>query len=124
MKWGKRKAKIKSSVNKRRSQNKQIKSIKKKRKQNDRLRSTLSNKELDRQIKRLEKEEKLHNLTKNNVTKGKTETKKILSRVGTTLLTTALVGAGTYAINKTGLSIGNKFPKTNELMSSLTRGKK
>lgn len=123
MKWGHRKDRIKTSISKRRAQNKQLRSIKKKRRQADRLRSTLSDKELDSRVKRLEKEERLHNLTKNNINSGRTETKKVLKRVGTTLATTALVGAGTYALSKGGGKVADKVPKLAELMNSLTRRK-
>lgn len=123
MKWGVRKNKVKSSISKRRAQNKQLRSIKKKRRQADRLRSTLSDKELESRVKRLEKEERLHNLTKNNVNTGRTETGKILKRAGTTIATAALVGAGTYALSKGGGKIGEKVPKLAGIMNSLTRRK-
>lgn len=123
MKWGVRKNRVKTSINKRRAQKKQLRSIKKKRKQADRLRSTLSDKELDRRVKRLQKEEQLHNLTRNNVTRGRTETGKVLKRVGTTLATTALLGAGTYALSKGGGKIAQKVPKLAGIMNSLTRKK-
>lgn len=123
MKWGVRKDKVKSSVSKRRTQNKQLRSIKKKRRQADRLRSTLSNKELDTRIKRLEKEERLHTLTKNNVNTGRTETAKLLKKVGTTVATTALVGVASYALGASGNKIGGKFPKIAGVMGSLTKRK-
>lgn len=123
MKWGVRKDKVKTSVAKRRSQNKQIRAIKKKRRQADRLRSTLPEKELDSRIKRLEKEERLHNLTKNNVNRGRTETNKILKRVGTTLATTALIGAGGYVLSKSGGKLAEKVPQLAELIDSMVRKK-
>lgn len=123
MKWGVRKDRIKASISKRQAQNKQLRSIKKKRRQADRLRSTLSDKELDRRVKRLEKEERLHNLTKNNVNSGRTETSKILKRVGTTLATTVLLGAGTYALSKGSGMVGDKIPKLAGIMNSLIRKK-
>lgn len=124
MKWGVRKDRVKSSVSKRRTQNQQLRSIKKKRRQADRLRSTLSDKELDKRVKRLEKEERLHNLTKNNVNTGRTETAKILKRVGTTVATTALIGATSYALGTSSGKIGEKFPKVAGLMGSLVKKKK
>lgn len=123
MKWGVRKDAVKTSISKRRTQNQQLRSIKKKRKQADRLRSTLSDKELDRRVKRLKKEEELHNLTRNNVTRGRTETSKILKRVGTTLATTTLLGVGTYAITQSGSAVGQKFPKVAGLMGALAKRK-
>lgn len=123
MKWGVRKDRVKTSMSKRRAQNKQLRSIKKKRRQADRLRSTLSDKELDRRVKRLEKEERLHTLTKNNVNTGRTETSKILKKAGTTILTAALVGAGTYALSKSGDKVAEKVPKLAGIMNSLTRKK-
>lgn len=123
MKWGVRKQKVKTSINKRRAQNKQLRSIKKKRRQADRLRSTLSDRELDSRVKRLEKEERLHNLTKNNVNRGKTETGKILKRAGTTIATAALVGAGTYVLSKGSGKVADKVPKLAGIMNSLTRKK-
>lgn len=123
MKWGIRKDRVKTSVRKRQTQNKQIRSINKKRRQADRLRSTLSNKELDSRIKRLEKEERLHNLTKNNVNRGRTEASKIIKRVGTTLATTALAGAGAYALSVSSGKVANKIPKLAGLMNSLNRKK-
>lgn len=123
MKWGQRKDAVKTSISKRRTQNKQLRSIKKKRRQADRLRSTLSDKELDRRVKRLEKEERLHTLTKKNVNTGRTETSKILKRAGATIATTALVGAGTYAIATGGGAIGQKFPKVAGLMGALAKKK-
>lgn len=123
MKWGVRKDRVKTSVNKRRAQNKQLRSIKKKRRQADRLRSTLSDKELDRRVKRLEKEERLHTLTKNNVNSGRTETGKILKRAGTTIATAALVGAGTYVLSQGSGKVAEKVPKLAGIMNSLTRKK-
>lgn len=124
MKWGVRKDRVKTSISKRRSQNKQLRSIKKKRRQADRLRSTLSDKELESRVKRLEKEERLHNLTKNNVNTGRTEAGKILKRAGTTVATAALVGAGTYLVTKSGDKISEKIPKLAGLMSSMARRKR
>lgn len=123
MKWGQRKDAVKSSISKRHAQNKQLRSIKNKRKQADRLRSTLSDKELDRRVKRLQKEEQLHNLTRNNVTKGKTETTKIIKRAGTTVAVGALAGAGGYLVAQSAGAIGKKFPALSGLMNALAKKK-
>ena len=124
MKWGVRKStSFRSTLGKRKAQNKQLRSIKKKRKQADRLRSTLSDKELDSRVKRLEKEERLHNLTRNNVTRGKTETGKILKRAGTTIAVSALVGAGTYVLSSSSGKLAEKVPKLAGVLNSLTRKK-
>lgn len=123
MKWGVRKNRVETSISKRRTQSKQLRSIKKKRKQADKLRSTLSDKELDRRIKRLEKEERLHNLTRNNVSRGRKEVGKILKTAGTALATSALIGAGTYGISRGGDKIAKKVPQLAGLMNSLTRKK-
>ena len=123
MKWGVRKDRVKTSIKKRHAQNKQLRSIKKKRRQADRLRSTLSDKELNSRVKRLEKEERLHNLTKNNVNSGRSEANKILKRAGTTIATAALVGAGTYVLSQGSGKVAEKVPKLAGVMNSLTRKK-
>lgn len=123
MKWGHRKNNFTSSMNTRRAQNRQLSAIKRKRRRADRFRSTLSDRELDSRIKRLEKEERLHNLTKNNVNRGRSEVSKVIKRVGTTLATTALLGAGTYALSTASGKVAERVPKLAGVMNSLTKKK-
>lgn len=66
--------------------------------------SSLSDAELDKQIERLSKEKRLRDLTNdvtaNNVSKGQKYVNDILKTAGKTVLTTAAIGVGTYALNK------------------------
>lgn len=66
--------------------------------------SSLSDEALDKQIERLTKEKRLRDLTNdvtaNNVSKGQKYVNDILKTAGKTVLTTAAIGVGTYALNK------------------------
>ena len=81
-------------------------------------RGTLSDKELDDRIKRLEKEKRLKDLTDEQVNLGRSETKRVLRKVGTTVATTALTGAALYAAKAL---ITGKFDPT-ELGNAVFRG--
>lgn len=74
---GKRRAK-KEAKAARKAETQKIKSIAKERRAANRRRSLLSNEELDRRIKRLEKEKRLRELTSSEVNAGRTEVKKLL----------------------------------------------
>lgn len=76
-KAGKRQAK-KEAKAARKAETQKIKSIAKERRAANRRRSLLSNEELDRRIKRLEKEKRLRELTSSEVNAGRTEVKKLL----------------------------------------------
>lgn len=81
-------------------------------------RGTLSDKELDDRIKRLEKEKRLKDLTNEQVNSGRSETKRILRKVGATVATTALTGAALYAAK---VLITGEFDPT-ELGNAVFRG--
>ena len=62
----------------RKAENKKIREIKRERNVANRRRSLLSNDELDRRIRRLEKEKRLRELTASEVNTGRNEVKKLL----------------------------------------------
>ena len=61
--------------------------------------------ELDGLVKRLEQEKKLKSLLENDLSPGRTMTKKLLSNAGTKVAGTILAGAGVWAV-KTALEGG------------------
>ena len=101
MKWGVRRYQnpdgTLTAAGKRRAQKQTDKAIKAERKEASRNRRSLSDDELSARIKRLEQEKKLKNLTAEDVSPGKSATKKMLGQVGSKVLYTAAVGAAVYA---------------------------
>lgn len=63
-----------------------------------RRRQTLSDKNLDQLVKRLEQEKKLKNLLDEDLAPGRTATKKLLANAGTKVAGTVLAGAGVWAV--------------------------
>ena len=68
-----------------------------KHREDDKNRSTMSDKDLDAAIKRLEKEQRLHELTKKEVNAGREYANQIMQDVGKKVITTAAAGALLYA---------------------------
>ena len=63
---------------------------------------TMSTKELNDRISRLEKEKKLRELTESEVSKGRTFVKNLLVESGRQIAKDALVGIGKYAMSNIG----------------------
>ena len=81
----------------------QRKNINKKRKEASKNRALLSDAELDRRIKRLEKEKRLKELTESEVSPGRTKVKKIMGRYGNQVAGIAIgatVGTAAGVISK------------------------
>lgn len=76
-----------------------IKEIKRERNAANRRRSLLSNEELDRRIKRLEKEKRLRELTTSEVNAGRTQAIKTIDRYGMTAMR-AVIGVGTGGVKE------------------------
>lgn len=80
------------------------KEVKKNYRNKSKYSSSLSDEELNRQIDRLAKEKRLKDLTDevtaNKVSKGQKYVNSILKNAGKTVLTTAAVGVGTYALSR------------------------
>lgn len=95
MKWGKR--------NKRTQ--KESREISKRKKIASKRR-TLSDKEIETYIGRLEKEKKLKSLIEDDLSPGKKVAKQIMSDTGQKVVKTVATGAALYAIK---VGIGNKF---------------
>lgn len=83
------------------------KEINKSRKSASKNRSLMSDAELDRRIKRLEKEKKLRELTESEVSPGKSYAKKAMDRYGSQVAA-AFVGAGAGMAIKAGKSYLDK----------------
>lgn len=64
---------------------------------NDRNRRIMSDKDLDSTIRRLEKEKRLHDLTKSEVNEGREYANSIIKDVGRKVFTTVAAGAILYA---------------------------
>lgn len=95
---GKRQAK-KEARAARKAETAKIKQIKAERNAANRRRSLLSNEELDRRIKRLEKEKRLRELTTSEVNAGRTQAIKTLDSYGKTALR-AVIGIGTGGVKE------------------------
>lgn len=106
MKWGVRKDRNSSSSRRKQkaqSTKRQLKAVKKARKRAVKYRSILSEEDLDKRIKRLEKEKRLKDLTESEVQPGKTAAKKALSKVGNKAFeggTTIAIGVAKTAVKK------------------------
>jgi len=97
------KLRTKSNTSEKKSKEKEIKKDLYKR------RSTLSDKDLDSIIKRLEKEKRLKDLTDSEVAPGEAFAKKILLKTGETLVTVAATAAAGYVIKKFDERLGKKY---------------
>lgn len=86
MRWGvrhdRKTSSNKTKKQKARSIKRQIKAVKKSRKKAVKQRFILSDSDLDKRIKRLEKEKRLKDLTESEITPGKKAAKQALSKVG------------------------------------------
>lgn len=100
---GKRAAK-KEARAARKAESAKIKQIKAERNAANRRRSLLSNEELDRRIKRLEKEKRLRELTTSEVNAGRTQAIKTLDSYGKTIVKAA-IGVGTGGIGEGAKSV-------------------
>lgn len=94
MKWGVRRGVIKSGKERTNREEK----VRASRKTSRTRRQTLSDKNLDQLVKRLEQEKKLKSLLDEDLSPGRTATKKLLANVGTKVAGTVLAGAGVWAI--------------------------
>lgn len=94
MKWGVKRG----VVNPRMSRTNRENTVRTKRKDAKRRRQVLSDKDLDGLVKRLEQEKKLKNLLDEDLSPGRTATKKLLANAGTKVAGTVLAGAGVWAI--------------------------
>lgn len=87
--------------------------------------SSLTDEELNKQIERLSKEKRLRDLTDEvtatKVTKGQKYVNDIMKSAGKTILTTAAIGVGTYALNKalTGAAGKMSNPQTAKTMQEI-----
>ena len=73
------------------------KQAKKQARSNDKNRRTMSDKDLNSAIRRMEKEKRLHDLTKSEVNEGREYAGQIMKDVGKRVITTAAAGAILYA---------------------------
>lgn len=87
MKWGVRRAR-----------RKETKQIKKDRKNASKYRRSLSDKELNDRISRLEKEKRLKQLTNEDLKPGRSEVSRILGQTGKKVLGTVATGIALYGI--------------------------
>lgn len=108
MKWGVRRYEnpdgtLTEAGKKRYSKERERASLKKQRKSKWKAvknRSLLSEKDLEKKIRKLELEKKLKNLTEEQLAPGRAATKKILADVGKRVASTILAGGSLYAIKK------------------------
>ena len=135
MKWGVRRFQNKdgtlTAAGKKRERNankrQAVRDIKKSRKAASKNRALMSDAELDRRIKRLEKEKRLKDLTESEVSPGKAAAKKSLDKYGNMVaaaVITAAVGAGIKYVTTSpqqreldALQLINKLNKARELAS-------
>lgn len=101
MKWGVRKG----VVNPRLQRTKKENTIRTQRKDARRKRQTLSDKDLDSLIKRLEAEKKVKTLLDDDLSPGKSLTQQIIRSSGTKVAGVVIAGAGVWAV-KTALEGG------------------
>lgn len=94
MRWGVRRAGVNPRMQRTNKENR----VRSTRKDALRRRQTLSDKNLDQLVKRLEQEKKLKSLLDEDLAPGRTATKKLLSNVGTKVAGTVLAGAGVWAV--------------------------
>lgn len=114
MRWGVRRGIIKSGKERTNREEK----VRASRKNSRTRRQTLSDKNLDQLVKRLEQEKKLKSLLDEDLSPGRAATKRVLSNVGTKIAGAALAGAGVWAV-KTALDGGFKNKSVAELGKEL-----
>lgn len=95
MKWGVRRtpAQLARAANR-----KADKQVKRDRRQDVKNRRLLSDDDVKQKINRLESEKRLRNLTDEEINRGRSIVNNILITAGTAVATTALAGAGKYAV--------------------------
>lgn len=94
MKWGVRRGVIKSG----RERTSREDRVRAKRKDAKRRRQVLSDKDLDQLVRRLEQEKKLKSLLDEDLSPGRTASKRLLANAGTKVAGTVLAGAGVWAV--------------------------
>lgn len=94
MKWGVKKG----VVNPRMQRTKKENTIRSQRKDARRKRQTLSDKDLDGLVSRLEKEKKLKSLLDDDLTPGKSLSQQIIRGAGTKVAGAVVAGAGMYVV--------------------------
>jgi hypothetical protein len=94
MKWGVTRSLVGPSARRTNKENK-VRAV---RKDARRRRQTLSDKNLDQLVKRLEQEKKLKTLLDDDLSPGRTATKRLLGNVGTKVAGTVLAGASVFAV--------------------------
>ena len=121
MKWGVRKVpeRVGKKVTRKGSELKQRRAIQKKRIVANNNRSSMSDAELNRRISRLEKERRLNELTKSEVTRGRSKAKRVLGGIATTTITAVGIGAGKYVAKKAiekrwGEKVASEIVKTSK----------
>lgn len=105
-KWGVRRYQNKDGTltpaGKKRAQSKEYRKADRARKKDMRdavkRRRLLSDDELDKRIKRIEKEKKLRDLTDEEINRGRKATKEVLSQSGKSVATTMVKGAALYGV--------------------------
>lgn len=114
MRWGVKRGIVKSGKERTSREDK----VRAKRKDAKRRRQVLSDKDLDGLVKRLEQEKKLKSLLDEDLSPGRTVTKKLLSNAGTKVVGTVAAGVGVWAV-KTALEGG--FAKSGFVDSATTK---
>lgn len=117
MRWGVRRGVVKAGSER---TNKETK-VRANRKVARRRRQTLSDKNLDQLVKRLEQEKKLKNLLDEDLAPGRTATKKLLSSATGKVAGAVLAGAGVWAV-KTAFEGGFSGPNNKDKLISLGKG--
>lgn len=104
MRWGIRRYRNKDgSLTSEGRKREQRRNIKRKRREDSKNRSLMSDAELDRKIKRLEKEKRLKDLTESEVSPGRTYAKRTMDRYGNQLVGIAIgatVGTAAGVVGK------------------------
>lgn len=103
MRWGVNRGVVKAGVQRTKKEDK----VRATRKDARRRRQTLTDKNLDTLVKRLEQEKKLKTLLDEDLSPGKTAAKTLLNNAGTKVAAAAVAGAGMWAL-KTALEGGFK----------------
>lgn len=106
MRWGVRRSE--AQLARARGRKEADKAVKNKRKQTAKNRRLLSDSDLNKAIDRMQKEKRLKELTEEDLSPGRTEVKKILSKSGGKIAMVTATGLGTYAVKK---AVEAKFGK-------------
>lgn len=114
MKWGVKRGIVKSGKERTSREDK----VRAKRKDAKRRRQTLKDKDLDQLVMRLEQEKKLKSLLDEDLSPGRTVTKRLLANAGTKVVGTVLAGAGVWAV-KTALDGGFKDGSVSDNLKGL-----